>query len=144
MNDLQFSAKVDDADITGINELLGVSRDIDIDCGNPTVYIKYELEIEAREWGIKNICVSPREVTVSIEWEVSTYDLTDADKELLIKAGGTEYRNKTIGGIVEIDSRLALNGKAWTIDNETTFEDDGAFAIDNVCIDLETCSITLQ
>ena len=37
--DLCFNAKVEDAEINGINEYLGISKDYDIETGRPTAYI---------------------------------------------------------------------------------------------------------
>ena len=142
--DLDFNAQVDDSDISGINALLGVSNDIDIDTGKPTFYIKYSLEPEAREWGIKSISMCVKAITATIEWEVESSDLKASEKATLIKAGGTEYRNDTIGGEIYINSNIYVNGNDWKVESETSFADDGAFSIENISVDLSDLSITVS
>lgn len=140
MNNETFTAQVEDTDIWGINEFLGVSKDFDIETGKPTLYVDYELEPEAREWGIKTIYVHIRKIAASIEWYVVPDDLTEDQKAELIKAGGTEYNNGNIEGVIEIDTSI----KEMDITNEATFADDGRFTFDNCEIDLKKNTITLS
>lgn len=118
---LGFHAAIKDTDVYGINDFIGVSKDIDIETGSPTAYVDYLLQPEARDWGIKHISVIVKRVVASVEWE------TD------VKIG-----------IVEVDSSQELNGKKWTIDCEVTFEDDGALSINNVEIDLSSMTVTVS
>lgn len=141
--DLKFSAKVEDAEIYGINEYLGISKDLDIETGRPDAYIDYELQIEARDWGIKNISIVPNKFRCSIEWEIDCWEMSKADIEMFVKAGGKEYGscyNHTVSVTIEIETNC-LDG--WDVRNETEFEPDGAVSIDNVCIDLSCRNITL-
>jgi len=137
--DLDYSTKVADTEIYGLNQYLNVSKDIDIDVSRPTSYIDYELQPEAREWGIKSIYVFIKKLTVSIAWEVSTEDLSDEEKESLIKAGGIEFRN-TIEGTIEIDT----TDNKWDITTEVEFEKDGALSISEVYIELSDKTITVS
>lgn len=141
--DLDFHAEVE-ADIFKIHEYLGVSKDFDIETGTPTAYVTYELQPEAREWGLKYISVVVRKVICSIEWEVNSLDLTDEEKQLLIKAGGTEFRNETIGGVIEIDSTVSLPFNFWVVNCDAKFKDDGGFQIDDASIDFGIMTISLS
>lgn len=143
MNRENFKATIEDTDIWGINSYLGISKDFDIETGKPTVYVSFELEPEARDWGIKSIYVFVSNVKCSVEWETDSLDLNEEEKAQLIAAGGTEYRNETIGGTIEIDTFEKLKGKEWEITNECKFESDGQFMFGNCEIDFDKMTITL-
>lgn len=140
--DLDFHAEVE-ADIFKIHDYMGVSKDFDIETGNPTAYVTYELQPEARIWGLKGIEVAVKKITCSIEWEVDSSELSEQEKQELINAGGTEYRNETIGGVIEIDTTKKLKDKDWVIQDQTEFQSDGSLSIDEVRIDLDLMCIGL-
>jgi hypothetical protein len=139
--DFEFTAKVDDIEISGINEYLKVTKDVEIDTGKPTAYVKYYLDIEAREYGIKSISAIVTNVTMSIEWETNTEDLTDQDKVQLSAAGGREYRNCTTGGTIEID--VNISDKVFSLESEMEFKDSSIYP-DLVTIDLSDKKITVS
>lgn len=142
--DLCFNAKVEDAEINGINEHLGISKDYDIETGKPTAYIDYELQPEARNWGIKSISIVPTKIRCSIEWEVDCWEMSAEEIEMFVKAGGKEYGsgfNHTVSGTIEIETNCV---DGWEIDNEIEFQSDGAFSIDNVSVELHAKVITLS
>ncbi|MES2515939.1 MAG: hypothetical protein V4580_17430 [Bacteroidota bacterium] len=146
MNTLDFRASFpqhQSIDIVGINSHLGVSRDFDISTTPYTVYVDYKLIPNMRNWGLDSIDVKPSIITTVIDWEIDTEDMTQADKDLFIKAGGKEYSDN-ISGSIDVDSMVRMKDKAWTIKCETHFKRDGSFAIDNIEIDFQTLTITLQ
>jgi len=142
--DLDFKAKVEKAEINGINKFLGIPKDWDIETGYPTAYIEYELQPEARDWGIKGIYICIKKISVSIEWEVDCWEMSEEDIAMFVKAGGKEYGsgyNHTVSGTIEIETNCV---DGWEVDNETEFQPDGAVSIDNVSIDLSDRTITLS
>lgn len=141
--ELDYNAKVEDVEVYGINEYLKCGLDVDIDTGKPTAYVAYELQVEAREWGIKSISVFAKKVTISIDWETPTEYLTVEEKEALINAGGQENRNDTISGTITIDTTVKINDKDWNVESEVSFTDDGQLSIDTVSVELPAMSIVL-
>jgi len=142
--ELDFKAKVEKAEIYGINEYLGISKDYDIETGYPTAYIEYELQPEARGWGIKSISIVPTKIRCSIGWEVDCWEMSAEEIEMFVKAGGKEYGsgyNHTVSGNIEIETNCV---DGWTVGNDTEFHPDGAVSIDNVVIDLSDRTITLS
>lgn len=142
--DLDFKAKVEKAEIHGINQFLGISKDYDIETGYPTAYIEYELQPEARDWGIKGIYICIKKISVCIEWEVDCWEMPEQDIEMFVKAGGKEYGsgyNHTVSGTIEVETNCV---DGWEVENETEFQPDGAVSIDNVSIDLSDRTITLS
>ena len=144
MNDLIFNANVSDSNIYGINKYLGASDDVDIDTGKPIFEVSFELDIDARNWGIKCIDVTVHKIVGIIEWEVYCDELSESDKGILIAAGGVEMRNDTICGTIEIDSALKVDDKFWEVKNEATFTESGTFGFEEISIELSTLSITLS
>lgn len=140
---LDFKATVEDSEIWNLNHYLTPGRELDICPGKTTAYVEYELEPEVRSWGIKGIAVVIRRVKTSIEWEVDGDDLTEEDKEALRKAGGTEMRNGSFSGTVEIDTKYQ-EWNDWKTESEVEFETDGAMSINAVSIDLKDKSITVS
>jgi len=134
-----YKAEVQNASVYGLALYFGV--DADIDSGRPNVDVNYELQVEARNWGIKSICVVVTKITTTIHWYVDIEFLTEADKLKLISMGGTEYRNDTIGGFIEIDT---TTDDKWTIETQVEIESDGALSINDVEIDFETMVITVS
>ena len=142
--ELDFRAKVEKAEIYGINEYLGISKEYDIETGYPTAYIDYELQPEARDWGIKGIYICIKKISVCIEWEVDCLEMSAEEIEMFVRAGGKEYGsgyNHTVSGTIEIETNCV---DGWEIDNEIEFQSDGAFSIDNVSVELPVKSITLS
>ena len=142
--DLDFNATIENIDVNGINEFLGVSKDIDIETGRPTAYVSYILEPEVRDWGIKSMNMTIKKITSLIEWEVDSEDLTPEEKLSLISAGGREYRNNTISGEIEVVTTQKIKDKDWTIDNEVEFETDGGLSIESIEVGFLTMTITVN
>jgi len=144
MSELSFTANVAESNIYGINQYLGASNDLDIDTGKPIFGVSFELDIEARRWGIKCIDVTVRKIVGTIDWEVCCDELSEADKSILIAAGGVEMRNDTICGTIEIDSTLKVNDRYWEVENNATFGESGTFGFEEISVDLSHLSITLS
>jgi hypothetical protein len=132
---MNFKITVDDAEVYRINKFLNVSNFIDIYVDKTSVTIEYELNLNLKEWGIKSIDCFIKKITSNIDWEVDCEELTDSDKEALIKSGGKEYSNNTISGSISIDS----TNTDWKIENDVTFHPDGTFLINYVYIELGEC-----
>ncbi len=144
--DLNFTAiEKDDIDIHGLHKYFKIptGRDIDIDYCKPTVYVRYQLQPEAREWGIKSIYIQIDRVYGSIEWYVAAEELSGEDKALLIAAGGTEMRNGNIEGTIEIDT-LGNVPLVWTTETEMEFKSDGGLIINSISVDFNNSLITVS
>ncbi len=116
MNDLQFTAELKGTDIYiyRLNRYLGVT-DCDIET-EITATVKFHVEIEAREWGVKGIDIFVDSVTVYVNWEAYIEDITAEEITALLKAGGV-YLNETIVGTIEINTGGEKGGK-WEVKNE--------------------------
>jgi len=124
---------------TGINEFLGVSKDVDIS-EHADLVIDWQLRPYIRSYGIE--CILPEVLRVSgiIEWETEVEYLSETEINILREAGGTEYINGTMGGIITIDSAL----QHWQIGNELEFEINGGISIDEIEIDFEDKTILVK
>lgn len=141
---LDFKAIVKDCPVYGLAEHFGVKDDgVDVDTPHQTCEVEFDLQPEAREYGIKGIGIIIKLVKCSVNWEVSTDDLLPEEKAKLISLGGTEYRN-TIEGVVEVDSEKELNGRKWEVDNQLAWGEDGAMIIGEVQIDFSDFSIIVS
>ena len=83
MTDLQFTAKVENIDIEGLSKYLKAGAGIDIDDNRPSAVVKFNLDIDAREYGIKSISASVTKVTSDINWqayddELSLHEIANA------------------------------------------------------------------
>lgn len=129
-----FTAKIKDVSIDGLNHFLNVSKDIDLETGRTDAIVKYHLEPEVRNWGIKSMNIFIDEVTCTIYWWVNVDELTPEEIQSLVAAGGIELRNGTVEGTFEVNS----NGwKDWSILTEVAFRNDGGLMIDSLTIDLK-------
>lgn len=136
-----YKTEIKDVDVSSINEFLNVSKDFDINIEETIVDVDYELQVEARKWGIKYICVVPTLITCRIDWEVFTDDFTEEEKQLFINAGGKEYtHNNTICGCIEITTA----DSSWNVESKVEFESDGGLSISDISIDLVKKEITIS
>lgn len=142
--DLNFTAKVTDVNVDGLNKYLKAGAGIDIWAGKPEAMVKYYLDPEAREWGIKSIAIMISSVTVDINWECSDDELTADEIDGLVVSGGTHFNNGNIEGTISINSADKFNDKSWDIKNETTFGEDGSLRIEEVTFDLMKNEITIS
>lgn len=124
--EFSFTTELDNGDIYGLNRILKVPE-VDIDCGRPKGTVKWHLEFDARERGIKGISIVIDSFTCEMEWEVSgVEDLSAEEKALLIGAGGTENLIGTISQYEEINSNAKYREREWKIDSsEFNFYGDG-------------------
>lgn len=141
--DCDYESRIEDGTVEHLAKHFGLP-DLDIDCGKTTCYVEWELQPEARSWGIKSISVFATKVTASVEWEIYTDDLTEEEKAKLIANGGTEYRNGTIGGTIEVVSNQDYKGKKWEIESEIEIQEGGMICPDNVQIDFDDMSIIVS
>ena len=140
-NDLSFSTKVESKDISvwNISKYFGLP-DIDFDTNGAYADVNFDVEIEARSWGIKDISVIVIKAVVTIPWAVYAEDVTEEQKVTLLAKGGTENRNGTIDGEIIIDN---TQGGSWTIEDELSIEED-MVCVGNIEIDFEDKTITVQ
>lgn len=141
MNNETYTTTVKDFYTGNFASFLKVS---DVDCNQASAIIYWELEVEARERGIKYISISVTKVIIEIEWYYNIEDTSIEDQKKLIDAGGREMMNGNIEGSFTIDSTKPVNGKEWTVKEEFYFEKDGGIMPEKIQIDFETLTITIE
>ena len=144
MNDLNFTAVVNNIDITGLNKFLNAGTAIDIDDNRPKAVVKFYLDIEAREWGIKSISAIIQSVTAEINWSVSDDELSGDDIATLVKAGGKYYKGDNIEGKIIVDSKEVIDGKEWKVESELKMQESGQLMASEVSINLITKEIIVS
>jgi len=143
MNNETYSTEIKDVEVYGIHKKLGIdiAFDIDIKCN---AKVNYELQPEAREWGIKYIVVAVQKVTATIDWEIDCWEMEESEIVEFVKAGGKESKisdyNHTVSGTVEVDSTT----QKWEFDTEVEFKPDGGLSIDNLTIEFNEDKIFIS
>ncbi len=110
-----FSSVVKDIDVDYINEYLGVSKEADIYIDTKYTSIYWDLDIDARSWGIKDIGVTVKKIICSLDWTSDKEFLTEEEKMRLINGGAKEYE-KSIDG--EIRFEINYVDSDWKIDTK--------------------------
>jgi len=79
---MDFTTKLTtlDIDIYGINKFLELDNDIDVSIESATATIYWSLEMDAREWGVKDLSVIINKVTIGIEVEYWEGNDDESDK----------------------------------------------------------------
>lgn len=141
MND-NYEAKIENSDISiyGFENYLGISKEASgsVDA-TATMNVEYDLQPEARSWGIKSIYISIEAVRGTISWEVWADDISEEDKQKLFAKGGKQYKNM-IEGEIEFAPHIY---KDWEIQHNLEFSSDGAFSINGAEIDFKSKTITI-
>ena len=134
MNNENYSTEIKDAEVFGINKKLGIDIAFDIDT-KCNAKVHYELQPEAREWGIKYIVCAVQKVIATVEWEIDCWEMEEVEIAEFVKAGGKESKisdyNHTVSGIIEVNSTT----QKWEFDTEVEFKPDGGLSIDNLTIE---------
>ena len=133
---MEFSV-TKNADVFFLNKLLGINNDVIIDVDTANVVVNFGIEIEFREWGIKDISVSMHKVTGNIHWEIQPDELNAADIAEITAAGGIEMRSGVYCGNTEVDTN---NG--WKIEDDISIAGT-QIAVDEVEIDCAKKVITV-
>jgi hypothetical protein len=84
---MDFTTKLEkrDIDINGLHLFLELEKDIDIDIESATATIYWSLEIDAREYGIKDISAIIRKVDIGVEVEYYEYDDSGEESDKIYK-----------------------------------------------------------
>jgi len=139
-NDLTFTAELKrtEVDIYGLKHYFGVP-DCDIDT-TQTATVNFHVEIDARNWGVKDIDIFVDSVIINIEWKTYTEYITPEEMAALKKAGGVEYLNETIAGTIEINT--GEKGSKWEVKCE--MEVSSQITPNNIEVDFEKKLITVS
>lgn len=137
--DVQFktTVKSNECEVNNLKEALNVESEINAsicDCE-----VEWALEVDARDWGVKEISCTVSRVTTEIEWNSVLDD--DSDKLKLTEIGGKFNRHGDIEGTITVDSDQEWNGKKWTIDGNIDHVDNGLPI--SVDVDFEDMIITV-
>ena len=137
---MDFTAKITDIYVYNINKYLGVSDDIDVNTNDKRARVDYSIEFECRNWGIKSTIIWVRKITFSLDWSVETALLSIEDALNLKNRNGVDMRNGDTEGTIDMEI-----SKEWTIkEDDLKFSDDGTFQINDIEIDFEKNTITLN
>ena len=144
MNDNKFKVNIKDVELIGISKYLKLDTDIDLIIENTDAVINYSLNIERREWGIKNIECVIDELLIELNWSIDKELITENKLTELMKMENViiDSYNNVIGTIF-INSNKKFNNNFWDIEVETPFKKDGAFIINDVIINLENNMIII-
>ena len=142
--DLNFTAKVTDVNVDGLNKYLKAGAGTDVWPGKPEATVKYNLEPDVKDWGIRSIGINITSVVVDIEWECNEDELSESETDTLVAAGGTYFNNGKIEGTISVNSTVKFNYKDWEVKNEATFKEDGSLSLNEVSIDLIKNEITIS
>ncbi len=126
--------------IYGFHRIYG----IDINAKVDKVNIDWNVDVDARCWGIKEIAINITNVRGIVEWEVEASEISEEDKKKLVDIGGVEYNNGLISGEIQINNNEEFFGKKWTVENKMTLTDDGRCAPYSVEIDFEKTVIEVE
>jgi hypothetical protein len=145
---MEFTTKLNKSDVRIDYMLFGVIKeelrkelDIYTTC---SATVKWSMEIEAREYGVKSIILSVTNVTVDIDWEVSDEDVSVEETAELTKpvVGGSLLNNGMISGHALLN--VTLSSKDWKIDDrDFTFKSDSVQP-EEVTVDFKDKTITIS
>jgi hypothetical protein len=141
--EFNFKSVLTDCDIWGFVNALKAPTHVDIDFGKPSFTVEWDLQPDAREYGMKEISVFIKKVTGAIEWTAETEYLAEDEKQALIDAGGKQYVY-SIDGVVEVDSSAELLGRKWTVISKVKFGESGSCCPENCEIDFQEMTITIS
>ena len=119
INTYEVDIESSDIDLYYVDQYFGVKSGV-IDA-TAKLNIEYSLEPEVRKWGIKSIYIHIKNVYGTISWDAYADDLTEEDRQKLIKKGGKIYKDMIEG---EIEFSLAVY-KDWSLDHSLEFDTDG-------------------
>lgn len=141
---MNFITKFDKPDINNLftgkikEELL---RDLDISITDSNIRVDWDIELEAREWGVKSMIISVKSVYGNIGWEISEDELSESDiKHITEATGGVHYNNGSISGSVALSSRIdgfTIIDKDFTVKSDTVYPEE-------VEINFKTKTVTIS
>lgn len=141
-NEWTFTTKVD-VSCYNLAKAFGLPE-LDFDISKPELTVKWGIEWEARERGLKGAVIYVIDVYGTIYWEVSGDELTEADKQALASLGGMGMRDDSVCGQIELSNTLLFNGKKWEYNVDFEFSGDGGCMPESVEIDFSTNQIAVQ
>ncbi len=133
---MNFTTTVTDVSIYGLREYLKLPQGIDV-TDSSYANISFELQFEAREYGLKSISIVIKFVAIDIQWEVQDDDLTIEDKKSLIGLLAVERSGTFVGNLIITDKDLEVV-------NEMEFQSDGAISVQDVEVDFEKMTIRIS
>jgi hypothetical protein len=141
-NEWTFTTKVD-ASCYNLAKAFALPE-LDFDISKPELTVKWGIEWEARERGLKGAVIYVLDVYGTLYWEVLGDELTESDKQALVAIGGSEMRDGSLCGQIDVENTIPFRGKKWEYDIDFEFSSDGGCMPSDVEIDFETRKITVQ
>ena len=141
---LDFITRVEDVTTYGLAESLGIST-VDIDDYNREnhMFVKWELDAVAKDWGIKHMSPIVKRVKGSIYWTASKFDLSNSEEKVLNTIGAQD-QDVYFVGTIDINSDEEWKGKPWKIEVEFEMENGGTCYPTEVYVDFVKMTITIS
>jgi len=76
-----------------LNAHLNINKDVDVNIESASFIVHWSLDIDEREWGIKDISANVVDVSGTVCWYVTNDELNETDIAEIKAAGGVLYNN---------------------------------------------------
>ena len=127
-----------------IQEKLGISKEIEVDywkSSNRSSEVRWNVDIDVRQWGIKSINIIPTILNIWIDWEISLSDLSHDEINKLLQHQTLEFYptyldNNTIRGTIKI------NQNNYEITNNIEVKNN-LLMIEEVYVDFKSSQINI-
>lgn len=147
--ELQFEDELKDNEIylLDINKYFGTNYDVDD--YEKTAKVKFNVDIEARSWGIKSISLYVTSVYFELNWKVEVEKKDETEIEKFLSKGGNiikSYESSVGEDTIIIEGTLIIDtnkDKEWEIDSDVQMNDD-TLSVSNLEINFENKKIEIS
>lgn len=147
--ELQFEDELKDNEIylLDINKYFGTNYDVDDD--KKTAKVKFNVDIEARSWGIKSISLYVTSVYFELDWTVEVEKKDEEEIKNLKNNGGKvieSYEKSIDEDTIIIEGTLIIDtnkDKEWEINSDIEMNDD-TLSVSNLEINFENKKIEIS
>ena len=147
--EFQFEDELKDNEIylLDINKYFGTNYDVDYD--KKTAKVKFNVDIEARSWGIKSISLYVTSVYFELDWTVEVEKKDEEEIKNLKNNGGKvieSYEKSIDEDTIIIEGTLIIDtnkDKEWEINSYIEMNDD-TLSVSNLEINFENKKIEIS
>jgi len=147
--EFQFEDELKDNEIylLDINKYFGTNYDVDDD--KKTAKVKFNVDIEARSWGIKSISLYVTSVYFELDWTVEVEKKDEEEIKNLKNNGGKvieSYEKSIDEDTIIIEGTLIIDtnkDKEWEINSDIEMNDD-TLSVSNLEINFENKKIEIS
>lgn len=123
MNQLEFNTQLPakDVDVYGLEEMIfGRDSNVSLDLDATYTKIYWTLTPDLRDYGVRGLDLSIQKVNATIVYSVHEDDLTQTEKDALIKLGGVVNTYN-----YQIEGKIELSDYAFVIKSKFGFDPSG-------------------